>query len=47
MGSSCDCVKHYNEAEEKFDRGQGIYSFKKIVMSYNIINCFIVTTKNG
>ena len=37
MGSSCDCVKNNNEAEEKFEYGQGIYYFKKLVILYNII----------
>ena len=37
MGSSCDCTKNYNEAEEKFEYGQGIYFFKKLVILYNII----------
>ena len=37
MGSSCDCTKNYNEVEEKFEYGQGIYFFKKLVILYNII----------
>ncbi len=37
MGSSCDCVKNYNEIEEKFisDTENGPYSFKKIVIYKN------------